>query len=114
MPVKEISPRTHQIDARQADAKPLIIGIEFTQTEIIAALVDDNAGIVAERKLETPQRTTRAAIAAVAQTVLELAASKERDCSPLAAIGLSVAGVIDPATGRVSIPGWKGWTRVDS
>lgn len=112
MPVKEISPRTHQIDARQADAKPLIIGIEFTQTEIIAALVDENARVVAERKLGTPQRTTRAAIAAVAQTVLELAASKERDRSPLAAIGLSVAGMIDPPTGRVSIPGWKGWTRV--
>lgn len=112
MPVKEISPRTHHADARQADAEPLIIGIEFTQTEITAALVDENARVIAERNIETPQRTTRAAIAALARTVIELAAAKEREKSPLVGIGLSVAGVIDPATGRVSIPGWKGWTRV--
>lgn len=107
MPVKEVLPH-----AGQADAKPLTIGIEFNQTEIIAALVNEQARIIAERKLETPQRTTRAAAAALAQTVLGLAASGERGNSPIVALGLSVHGVIDPPTGRVSIPGWKGWTRV--
>jgi glucokinase len=107
VPVKEFSPRVGQ-----ADVKPLTIGIEFNQTEIIAALVDEHARVVAERRTETPQRTTRATIAALAKAVLELAASKARENSPIAAIGLSMAGVIDPPTGRVSIPGWKGWTRV--
>lgn len=107
MPVKELSPR-----ARQVDAKPLIIGIEFNQSETTAALVDEHARVVLERKIETPQRTTRSAIAALAKLVLDLAVSKERDNSPIPAIGLSVVGVIDPPSGRVSISGLKGWTRV--
>lgn len=107
MPVKELSAR-----ARQTDAKPVTIGIEFNQTEIIAALVDEQARLLAERRMETPQRTTRAAVAALAKAVLELAASAERAHSPIAAIGLAVDGVIDPPSGRVTIPGWKGWTRV--
>ncbi len=107
MPVKELSSR-----ARQTDAKPVTIGIEFNQTEIAAALVDEQARILAERRMETPQRTTRAAVAVLAKAVIDLAISAERAHSPIAAIGLAVDGVIDPPSGRVTIPGWKGWTRV--
>lgn len=107
MPVKELSPHV-----RQVAAKSLIIGIEFNQSEITAALVDEHARVVVERRIETPQRTTRAAIAAMAKLVLDLAVSKERVHSPIPAIGLSVVGVIDPPSRRVSVSGLKGWTRV--
>lgn len=98
--------------AAKPEARPLVIGVELNQTQIYVALVDDQARVVAERNFTTPQRTTRAAVAAIAQTILELASSKERGPSPIAAIGISVAGVVDPPTGRVSINDLKGWTRV--
>jgi glucokinase len=44
--------------------------------------------------------------------IVSLAVSQSRARSPINAIGFSVAGLVDPATGRVSIPGLKGWTRV--
>ncbi|MEO6724145.1 MAG: ROK family protein [Blastocatellia bacterium] len=105
MPVKDLSSHVHQ-------DKPLVIGIEFNQAGISTALVDENARVIAALQTVTPQRTTRAAIAAMAQSILELATSKQRGDSPIAAIGISVTGIIDPPTGRVSIPGFKGWTRV--
>lgn len=97
---------------QQPEIKRLVIGIEFNQTKIIAALLDDQARILAERQTETPQRTTRAAITAVSELILELAAAKERGSSPIAAIGFAVPGIVDPQTARVSIAGMKGWTRV--
>lgn len=111
MPVKESST---EISARirQSEAKPLAVGIEFDQARITAVLLDENARLIAERQTETPQRTTRATVAALSKSVLELAASKERGDSPIIAIGLAVPGVIDPPSGRVTIVGMKGWTRV--
>ncbi|MEK7831621.1 MAG: ROK family protein [Acidobacteriota bacterium] len=113
MPLKVPTLRT-----QKPEIKPLVIGIEFNQTKITAALVDDQARIVAERQIETPQRTTRATINAIAELVLELASASERGKSPIAAIGLAVPGIVDPQTARVSIAempgslGLKSWTRV--
>lgn len=74
--------------------------------------MDERARIIAARQTITPTRTTRAAAVAITELILELAATGERGDSSIPAIGLSVAGVVDPPTERVSIAGMKGWTRV--
>ncbi|MFN0109336.1 MAG: ROK family protein [Blastocatellia bacterium] len=110
MPLKVVATRS-----AKPEVKALVIGVEFNQAQMFAALVDDQARIVAERQIETPQRTTRAAIAALADLILDLAADKERETSPIAAIGLAVAGSVDPQTARVSmasVNSSRGWTRV--
>lgn len=109
MPVKESSGRS---SGHPSGVKPFIIGIEFDQAQITAVLVDESARVIAEQHAEIQQGTTRAAVAALCQSILTLAASKQRGDSPIIAIGLSIAGLIDPPTGRVSVPGLKGWTRV--
>lgn len=107
MPLKVIASRS-----AKPELKPLVLGVEFTPTQISIALVDNQARLIAERRFATPQRTTRATISAMAQTLIELSALKEREANPIHAIGVCVAGVVDPSTGRVSIEDLKGWTRV--
>jgi glucokinase len=110
---KESTPVSVKEPSTQArQARPLIIGIEFDYARFAAALVDQNARVVATVLGETPQRTTRAVVAALSKSILDLAASKQRGDSPIVAIGLSVLGVVDPPTGRVSMAGLKGWTRI--
>ncbi len=90
-----------------------VIGVEFNLAEISAALVNERARIVTERRVETPQRTTRSTVAAIISQILGVALAEERGESVIVAIGVSVPGVVDPLTGRVSITGLKGWARVD-
>ncbi|MCI0666333.1 MAG: ROK family protein [Acidobacteria bacterium] len=92
--------------------KRLVIGIEIDRQEIAAGLVDERARVVAERKIEMPQRTTRSAAAAIAGLVLGLASAEERNNCLIGAVGVSVPGSVDPQTERVSIEGWKGWKRL--
>lgn len=107
MPLKVTASRS-----AKSEPKPLVLGVELTSTQISIALVDNQARMIADRRFATPQRTTRATISAIAQTLTELAASKEREANPIVGIGVSVAGLVDPSTGRVSISDLKGWTRV--
>jgi glucokinase len=96
----------------RTQASPLVVAIQFDHSKIIAALVNEQGRAVEERETATPQRTTRAAAVEVTKMILALAVSQSRAGTPINAIGFSVAGLVDPATGRVSIPGLKGWTRV--
>ncbi|MGE0130419.1 MAG: ROK family protein [Blastocatellales bacterium] len=99
----------------QTQVSPLAIGIEFDHAKIAAALVNENGRIVEEREIATPQRTTRATASEMTRGIVALAVSQSRVSSPINAIGFSVAGLVDPATGRVSMPelnGLRGWTRV--
>jgi glucokinase len=96
----------------QAQVSPVVLGVEFDYEKIAGALVNDNGRVVEEREMETPQRTTRAAIAAMTKVIVSLAASPSRSNSHLSAIGFSIGGMVDPATGRVSIPELRGWNRV--
>jgi len=101
--------------ASQTQVSPLVIGIEFNHAKITAALVNENGRAVEAQESAMPQRTTRAAAAEMTKMIVALAVSQSRAGSPVNAIGISAAGLIDPATGRVSIPefkGLKGWTRV--
>jgi glucokinase len=96
----------------QTQASPVVIAIQFDHSKITAALVNELGRAVEEREIATPQRTTRAAAVELTKMVVALAVSQSRARSHINAIGISVAGLVDPATGRVSIPGLKGWTRV--
>lgn len=96
----------------QPQASPLVVGIEFDQTTITAALVNENGRVMEERQVAMPQRTTRAATSAMTKMILALAASPARAAASIKAIGFAVAGLVDPPTGRVSIPELKGWNRV--
>ncbi|MGH9939412.1 MAG: ROK family protein [Blastocatellia bacterium] len=96
----------------RTQASPMVIAIQFDRSKIIAALVNEQGRAVEECRIATPQRTTRAAATEVAKMIVVLAVSQSRALGPINAIGFSVAGLVDPATGRVSIPGLKGWTRV--
>lgn len=110
MPLKVTSLRT-----QKPEVKSLVVGIEFTPSQITAALIDDQARIVTERHAETPQSRTRAAISTIAELILALAAASERGSSSIAAIGIAVPGSIDPQTRRVSfesLNGARAWTRV--
>jgi len=90
----------------------LIVGVEFDRANISAALIDDRAHILTSEEAQTPQRTTRAAVATLTKLILDVASSKERGKSAIGAVGISVSGLIDPSTERVTVPGLKGWTRV--
>jgi glucokinase len=96
----------------QTQAPPLVIAFQFDRSKIIAALVNEQGRAVEEHEIATPQRTTRAAAVEAAKMIVALAVSQSRARSPINAIGFSVAGLVDPSTGRVSIPGLRGWTRV--
>ncbi len=89
----------------------MVVAIQFDRSRTVAALVNEQGRVVEEREIVTPQRTTRAA-AEIAKMIVALAVSQSRARSPINAIGFSVAGVVDPATERISIPDLKGWTRV--
>lgn len=91
---------------------PLIIGVAFNVAQISAALIDERARIIAAKQMPTPKRTTRAVAGAITELVVALAATGARGDSPIPAIGLSVPGIVDPPTERVSITDLKGWTRV--
>ncbi|MDX2030991.1 MAG: ROK family protein [Blastocatellia bacterium] len=91
---------------------PLLIGIDIDTARIRAGLVNEIGRIVADRTIPMPTRTTRAAIGAIVGVILELASCGERDGRPIERVGVGVAGLVDPPTGRVSLHGLRGWTRV--
>jgi glucokinase len=90
----------------------MTIGVEFDRANIAGALIDERARVLARQRTETPQRTTRAAVGAIAKLILGLASAKERENGLISAVGISVPGLVDPPTERVTIPDLKGWTRV--
>jgi len=98
--------------APRTQVAPQVIAIEFDNAKIIAALVNENGRVVEEREIATPQRTTRAAAAEMTKMIVALAVSQSRAGCAINAIGFSIAGLVDPPTGRVSIPELKNWTRV--
>ncbi len=95
----------------QSIPAPLVIGLELDSARLRAALVNEAGRIVAERSAPMPTRTTRAAVGAIVGLLLELGGCAERGAHPIERVGVAVAGLIDPPTGRVSLPALRGWTR---
>jgi glucokinase len=90
----------------------MTIGVVFDRANITAALIDERARVLARKRTETPPRTTRAVAGAIAKLILGVASAKERENGLINAVGISVPGLVDPPTERVTIPDLKGWTRV--
>jgi len=105
-----VKERSKAISRTQISSVAIVI--EFDHKKIIAALVNENGRVVEELEISTPQRTTRAAAAEMTKMIVALAVSQSRAGCRINAISFSVAGVVDPPTGRVSIPELKNWTRV--
>ncbi len=99
-------------EERTRETESLVIAIEINRAQIAAALVDSRARSLIRSGSEMPSGTARTVIATLTKLILELAASAERGRSEIRAMGIGVAGTVDSRTGRVSIPGLKGWDRV--
>jgi glucokinase len=99
-------------ETSQSSNPRMAVGVKFGKEQIVVALVDETGRVAIERRAETVTRTTRAAIAQLASLIIDLASAPERGAHRIGAIGLSVEGAVDPASGRVTIDGLKGWTRV--
>jgi predicted NBD/HSP70 family sugar kinase len=90
----------------------LQIALALQSEAVCAALINDRARVVAFAQATLSSQTTRAVNAALVKVIIELAHAEARGVSPITAIGLSLPGQLDPRSGRVSVPGWKHWTRV--
>jgi glucokinase len=112
--LSEGDPALNKTEARsnRQQVSPLVIGVEFGHANITGALINERARVLARRRIETPKRTTRAAVESIANLILGVASAKERENGLISAVGISVPGLIDPPTERVTIPDLKGWTRV--
>lgn len=97
---------------RKPAAPPLQIALAIQEDALAAALINDRARVIAHTQTALTGRTTRAVNAALVKLIIELAHAEVRGASPLTSIGLSVFGQLDPRSGRVTLPGWKHWTRV--
>jgi glucokinase len=103
----------NQKAAAVAPVAALAVGGAFDRESISVALVDETGRIIAERKTGMPTRTTRAALGEIRSSILEVATSEARGAGLIKGIGISADGIVDPSTGRVTLEGMKGWTRVD-
>lgn len=90
----------------------MVVAVDFNHTQIVAALVDERARILARRQSEVPRVSVRAGSSAVTGLVLEVAALAERGASEIKALGICVPGTVDPRSERVSMPQLKGWDRI--
>lgn len=97
----------------QRSVEEHLIGIRFERDIITAALIDVRGRALAKQQVETPQRTTRSVAQAMTGLILSLAAGEARGQADIAGIGIAAPGLVDPSTGRVTIEGMKGWTRVN-
>lgn len=90
---------------------------EVTSEVLRVGLVDADGRLIADQGQRLPEGSPREAVGLLAEMVLALASSQERGQSYLPALGLAVAGSLDPATSRLtlepSVHSRKGWTRVD-
>ncbi len=96
---------------RKPQLHSVVAAVEIGGAQITVALVDERARLLIRRRMETPQTSARAVVSIIAKLLLEAAVSAERGASEIKAIGLSVHGIVEPQTGRVSAPEIKGWER---
>lgn len=89
-----------------------VIAMELRDSVTKVSLIEEGWGIISTLETPTPHKTTRAAVSEMVRLIIETASAKSRGSHAIAAIGISVPGVVDPPTGRVSIPEIRGWTRV--
>jgi predicted NBD/HSP70 family sugar kinase len=105
-------------EMRSAKSAPntIVACAALRDTRAVAAIVDQHGRILVERQVERPPSNARATAAIIAKLILEVLAAPERRNRPVAALGVSVPGHVDPKDDRVTMAkrlGYAGWIRVD-
>ncbi len=105
----EITPRR-----RTNPRTPTVIALELQSEQATAALVNNSGRLVLTRTTPIKQTTVRATVAAVSQLILALAEAPERKTVSIKGVGISVPGIVDQHTARVSFTHHDGfnWKRV--
>jgi len=86
------------------DQDELFVGVDVGGTNIATALVSVSGRIVARRRARTPRKGTgEDCLATVGDAIEGLLAEAEVDPESVGAIGLAIAGVVDPAEGRIVV-----------
>ncbi|HUS91720.1 MAG TPA: ROK family protein [Phycisphaerae bacterium] len=90
--------------AKPKAARQLFVGVDVGGTKVLAALMTEAGGILAREKLATPRgKKPDFVVDAIAETIRAVAASAHAGPGELAAVGLSIPGVVDPDAGRIVI-----------
>jgi len=99
---------------RSSSPRPpsLVAAVEVGGARLRAGLIDEQARLLVRGESDLASRSSLATAAAITRLILELAAAPERGPGRIKAIGLSVAGGVDPQSGRVTLPDLKNWYRV--
>ncbi len=95
-------------------ATPIVIALELQDDRLNGALVNDTGRLLATRSTPVKQTTVRAVVATFAELILELAAMPERQTVSIHGIGISLPGIVDQRTQRVSFTNHDSfnWERV--
>jgi glucokinase len=82
----------------------LYVGVDVGGTKTMAALVAESGEIIACERTDTPRGGTAAqAVDAVCGAIAAVLEAGSVQASAIRAVGLAVAGVVDPAAGRVVV-----------
>ncbi|MBS1809915.1 MAG: ROK family protein [Acidobacteria bacterium] len=93
----EITPR------RQTTPRtPTVIALDLQSEQAVGALVNETGRILVTRAVPIQKTTVRATVAAISQSILDLAHAPERKLVAIKGIGISVPGNVDQRAGRVS------------
>ena len=98
--------------SRKLAPPPLTVALALNPGSLNAALVSERGRVVAQASAPLAASTTRATVAALVKLIVELAHTDARGAAEINGIGISLPGLLDPHSGRVTLPSWKGWTRV--
>jgi glucokinase len=82
---------------------PLYAGLDVGGTNIAAALVQESGEVCARARVRTPRQGGEETLAAIIRAVEELLQEGGVAAADLAAIGVGIAGVVEPESGRVVV-----------
>jgi glucokinase len=87
---------------KKSKASDLYVGVDVGGTKIFAALVRRSGFVLARKRCSTPRNASaKDVVAALAELIGELLAKGGVGAEELAALGLSIPGVVDPDAGKV-------------
>ena len=91
----------------------LTIGVDIGGTKIAAGVIDADGHVIAHERLRTPVSDADASIDSIAEAVSTMRTSVPPDiANSIAAVGLSVAGLVDETHSLVRLAPNLGWTNL--
>ena len=94
--------------------QPLVLTINLQDDHLKGSLINESGRILVTQKVPVKQTTVRATVAAISQLIIDLATAPDREQCEIKAIGISVPGIIDHRSERVSFTSHDtfNWERV--